>query len=123
MDKVHIAPKRNRFGCAQSCGEECAALPNVKDGMYWANPTLRFLSEQTPANPLLAFAADLVVPVDESALRIIAPGPDMQLEKIIQGKAVRRRDELEILAVELRRCSAIVRQPRGRIHAVLDAHQ
>src|SRR5579862_814020 len=46
------------------------------------------------------FAGNVVVPIHESALGIVAPGPDVQLEERVQVEAVGRSNELEVLPFE-----------------------
>ena len=63
---------------------------------------------------LLAVAADLVIPIHERALRIVAPCPDVQFEKRGKVVAVRTGDKKKGLAFEDGR-SRVIFEPGGGI--------
>src|SRR5215469_10549520 len=71
----------------------------------------------------LQFARYLVVPVNECALRIVAPRPDMQFEKGREVESVRCTDKLKVLPVERRRSVVVIREPSGGVHNVFHSHE
>ena len=66
---------------------------------------------RVPKGVLLTFATDFIVPVDERALRVVAPCPDVQFEERWKVVAVGAGDEEEGLAFEDGRGGMIL-QPR-----------
>ena len=62
---------------------------------------------------LLGAAGYFVVPVHERALRVIAPGPDVEFEEGRDVETVGGWDEIEHLSVEHRRSVVIGGQPAG----------
>jgi hypothetical protein len=74
------------------------------------------------SSDLLVFAGDSIVPIDERALRVVSPSPDVQLEECGQVEPVRAADELERLAFE-HGWFFMVLQPGSRIHYIFNTHQ
>src|SRR5215469_942908 len=71
----------------------------------------------------LQFARYLVVPVNERALRIVAPRPDMQFEEWREVESVRGTDKLKVLPVERRRSVLVIREPSGGVHNVFHSDE
>ena len=72
---------------------------------------------------MLRLAAHVIVPVDVRSLRVVAPGPDMQLEERIDVEAVRRSHIVEDLPLEDRRRVVVVRQPSCGVDNELHADE
>src|SRR4051794_29239442 len=68
---------------------------------------------------LLAFAGHARVPIDERAIGIVAPGPDMQFVERLQAEPIRAVNKLKRLTLE-NRWSFMMGVPGGRIHNKLD---
>src|SRR6184192_2579634 len=76
-----------------------------------------------PALVLLTVAGDGVVPVDEWAVGVVAPGPDVKLKDGANAVAIGAGDELKGLALKYGRSTVVIFQPGLRVHDVLDAEQ
>src|SRR5215467_6876625 len=72
---------------------------------------------------LLVLTAYVVVPVDEGALRVVTPGPDVEFEERIEAETVGRGDQLKRLAIELRRNVVVVLEPGLGVDDIFDADQ
>jgi hypothetical protein len=72
---------------------------------------------------LLTCAGHVVVPVHERALRVIAPGPDLELEECRNVEAIGGTHEIEDLPVEHRRRVVIGSEPARRVQDELDAYE
>src|SRR5690349_15334049 len=59
---------------------------------------------------LFTFTGHLVIPVHKGAVRVIAPGPDVQFEVCRQAVSVRAGNVLERLSLEHRR-TIVIREP------------
>src|SRR5436853_7694478 len=68
-------------------------------------------------------AGNVGMPVDERAVRIVLPRPDMQRVKGWQPEAVGSLEIMEQLAHELRRTAPMCCVPRVREHQVVSADQ
>src|SRR5260221_2470605 len=76
-----------------------------------------------PTAVLLTVAGDGIVPVDEWAVGVVAPGPDVKLKDGANAVAIGAGDELKGLAFEYGRSAVVIFQPGLRVHDVLDAEQ
>src|SRR5205807_695803 len=81
-------------------------IPVIIDGLLYLSCKVYF----TGAKPLLAFARDAVIPVDEGAVGVVPPSPNVQLEMCGQAVPVRAVDKLKRLALEHRR-TAVIGEP------------
>src|SRR5580658_11048845 len=70
----------------------------------------------------LKVAAHFVVPVNECAIWIVLPCPDVQFVKSVEAVSVWAGNQLQQLLIELRR-SRIFLCPGGCVHNELDANQ
>ena len=87
------------------------------------DPSMQGMDGQVHIHSLLPFACHRIIPVHKCALRIVAPGPDMQFEERCQVEPVRSANELEILTVERGWNIVVGCQPRGCVHNVLNPDQ
>ncbi len=78
--------------------------------------------EQTSRLDLLIFTSHGIVPVHESAVRIIPPSPNMQFEKCWYAVSIRAVNQQEGLALKHRR-GGVIRQPGSLVHDELNPHQ
>src|SRR5882724_3389978 len=76
-----------------------------------------------PAPVLLTVAGDGVVPVDEWAVGVVAPSPDVKLKDRANAVAIGAGDELKGLTLEYGRSAVVIFQPGLRVHDVFDAEQ
>ena len=58
-------------------------------------PAQAKLGRGSQGNDLLPFAADVIVPIDEGAVRIVAPSPHVQFEERWYAVAVRCADQVK----------------------------
>ena len=65
----------------------------------------------------------MVVPVYERTLRIITPGPDVELEEGRDVKAIRGGDEIEYMPFEHRGSVVICGEPGRRVQDKLDTDE
>src|SRR5256885_12768775 len=72
---------------------------------------------------LLTVAGDGVVPVDEWAVGVVAPSPNVKLKDGANAVAIGAGDELKRLALEYGRSAVVIFQPSLCVHDVLDAEQ
>ena len=79
--------------------------------------------EQTFPICLFTCAGHVVVPVHKRALRVVPPGPDVELEERRNIEAIRGVDEVEDLLVEYRRRVVIGGEPGRRVQDELDAYE
>src|SRR5256885_12207478 len=76
-----------------------------------------------PALVLLTVAGDGVVPVDEWAVGVVAPGPNVKLKDGANAVAIGAGDELKRLALKYGRSAVVIFQPVFRVHHVFDTSQ
>src|SRR5256885_9716182 len=72
---------------------------------------------------LLTVAGDGVVPVNEWAVGVVAPSPDVKLKDGANAVAIGAGDELKGLTLEYGRLSLVIFQPGLRVYDVFDAEQ
>src|SRR5882672_4717713 len=76
-----------------------------------------------PESVLLTVAGDGVVPVDEWAVGVVAPSPNVKLKDRANAVAIGAGDELKGLALEYGRSAVVIFQPGLGVNDVLDAEQ
>ena len=78
-----------------------------------------------PTSPidLLALATHSIVPIHESTLGIVPPGPDVQFEERIDVETIREADKVEDLPVQYRSGVVIGGVPARRVQNELDAYK
>src|SRR5882724_5086063 len=76
-----------------------------------------------PTPVLLTVAGDGIVPVDEWAVGVVAPSPNVKLKNGANAVAIGAGDELKGLAFEYGRSAVVIFQPGLRVHNILDAEQ